>query len=184
MKRTAILAAGLAIAAAPATGLTSAFASSSPQRTAGQIQAFGTPALNGGPGTVLITGAIGDYGKTLKINKAGQQDPKGTYSLLELSKGTIVTDGAPLQKRIQAGSARANLSPVSCSLEGSVTAPEPIISGTGAYAGITGTLQVTFTFAELAPTYTSGPKKGHCDTSNGPDATFATTRSSGTVSFK
>jgi hypothetical protein len=185
MKKTAILAAGLSIAAAASTAvLSSALGATSTKPTGGQIQAFGTPALSGTTGTILITGAIGDYGKTVKIDKAGRPDANGAYSKLELHKGTIVLDGTTLDKQIQAGSAHAHLNPVSCSLEGSLTAPAPIISGTGAYAGATGTIKVTFTLAELAPTYTSGAKQGQCNTSNGPDAEFATIRGIGTVSFK
>ena len=186
MKHTAILAAGVSIAAVASTPvLTSALGATSPKPTTrGQIQALGTPALNGTTGTILITGVIGDYGKTVKVNKAGRPDPHGAYSELKLHKGTIVLDAATLQKRIQTGSAHAHLNPVSCSLEGSVTAPAPIISGTGAYAGATGMIKVTFTLAELAPTYTSGAKQGQCNTSNGPNAQFATIRGIGTVDFK
>ncbi len=185
MKPAAILAAGLGIAAtASVPVLATALGATGAQPAAGQIEMFSTPALNGGTSTVLITGAIGDYGKSVKINKAGQPDPKGPYSELHLHKGTVVVDGAALQKRIQAGSAQAKLNPVSCSLQGSVTAAEPIISGTGAYANATGTINVTFTLAELAPTYTTGPEQGKCNTSNGPDAAFATVRGVGTISFK
>jgi hypothetical protein len=145
---------------------------------------FGTPALTGTTGTVLITGAIGDYGKTIKVDKAGHPDAAGTYNKLELQKGTVVLDAGPLQRRIQLGGAHAHLNPASCSLEGSVTAPAPILSGIGAYASISGTIKVTFTIAELAPTYASGPKEGECNTSNGPSAQFATVRGTGTVSFK
>ncbi len=178
MKRQALIAArlgitaGLAIAAATpaiASGL-----SASPA-AAGRVQVFSTPPLSGTTGTVLITGAIGDYGKSVKINKAGRTDANGTYSKLELRQGTIVVDATTLNKRIQAG---VRVEQSSCSLRASVSAPVPIVSGTGAYAGITGTIKTTFTLAALGTT-----KAGQCNPGN-IAAAFATVEGSGTVSFK
>jgi len=183
MKRTAVIAAGLGIAAAVAAPAI-ASALSATALSGGQIQIFGTPALTGTTGTALVTGAIGDYGKTVKINKAGRPDVNGIYSRLVLHKGTIIADGATLQKRIQIGSEHAHIDLSSCSLQGSVSAPVPIVSGTGAYAGITGTIKLTFTLAELGTTYTTGPEKGQCNTNGGPVAEFATIHGSGPVSFK
>ena len=98
MKPAAILAAGLGIAAtASVPVLATALGATGAQPAAGQIEMFSTPALNGGTSTVLITGAIGDYGKSVKINKAGQPDPKGPYSELHLQKAPSLST-APRSK--------------------------------------------------------------------------------------
>jgi hypothetical protein len=49
----------------------------------GPIRIFATPA-NGGTGTIVITGAIGDSGKTLSINKNGKANPNGDYVKITL----------------------------------------------------------------------------------------------------
>jgi len=186
MKRPTILAAGfgaLAIACA-ATATTAAFAATTTHPAGGEIQVFETPPLTGTTGTVLVTGALGDHGEAVKVDKSGTPDLNGTYSKLELSRGTILVNGTRLSDRIASGSGTARLNPASCSIEGSVTEPVEIVSGTGSYANITGTVEVKFTLAELAPTYSSGPKKGQCNPSNGPDAAWASVTGSGTVSFK
>jgi hypothetical protein len=141
------------------------------------IYAYGTPGLNGPGGTIIVTGAIGDYGPTTKANQAGHPDPQGAYSLLELQRGTVLLDGSALQQKIAAGTPKAQIDPVSCSLHGSVTARSPIVAGTGAYTGIKGTLEVTFTIAELA----SRTPTGACDTNSDPVDAYATIYSTGKV---
>lgn len=143
------------------------------------VYAYGTPALNGGSGTVIVTGAIGDYGSSVSADASGQPDPNGAYSELILQAGTILSYNRDLGNKIQIGSARAQVNPVSCSLEGSVSAPATIISGTGAYAGITGTLDVTFTFAELAARTSTGA----CDLNAEPPDQFATITAFGPVNL-
>jgi hypothetical protein len=174
MKRQALIAAGLGIAAATSAPAIASALSASPAAV-GRIQVFSTPPLSGTTGTVLITGAIGDYGKSVNINKAGRPDANGTYSKLELRKGTIVADATTLNKRIQTGE---HVDQSSCALQASVSAPVRIVSGTGAYAGITGTIKVTFTLAALGTT-----KAGQCNPGK-IAAAFATVEGSGAVSVK
>jgi hypothetical protein len=105
--------------------------------------------------TVVLTGGIGDAG-TLVV--------AGPSSTVTLSKGTIVID---LSKGIGAenklfGHLRTVVSPTTCSLDKSYTAPVAITSGTGAYAGITGTLVVRTTEVGVFPRTTSGA----CDLSS------------------
>jgi hypothetical protein len=119
-------------------------------------------AENGGlGGTVVITGAIGDYGKAVKANSAGKADNKSTYTSLVLKKGTILINGSQLRAAVQS-SQSADFSAVTCSGSEVVTAPVPIVSGTKAYAGISGSVTATATFVFIAP-LTSG---GQCNTSN------------------
>jgi hypothetical protein len=51
---------------------------------------FVTPG-NGAAATILITGAIGDYGKTLTIDKNGKTDSNGNYVKMTLREGEQLT---------------------------------------------------------------------------------------------
>ena len=64
----------------------------------GAIQVWGTPA-NGGGGPVLVTGAVGDSGKSTNANSSGAPTKKGTYKLLNLKKGTILAQHDPAGQR-------------------------------------------------------------------------------------
>jgi hypothetical protein len=56
--------------------------------TGGAIQVFVTPNNSGG-GPIVITGAIGDFGKTQTINKNGTPNPNGNFVMITLKKGTL-----------------------------------------------------------------------------------------------
>lgn len=156
-------------------------ASSAAART---IQVFVTPALNGhGGGPILITGGIGDYGKSVKADAAGTPDPSGSYSLAQLSRGNILLNTTELKRRIAAGTEHAQVNTASCSLHGSASANVPVVRGTGAYSGIKGSLSAKFTFAEIGARYASGPNKGKCDQSKEPVAQWASVTGSGTVTL-
>jgi hypothetical protein len=153
-------------------------------RSGGAIQLFITPSLGGhGGGSILVTGAFGDAGTSTRVDAAGKADPKGTFSLARLHSGTLLIDTTQLRKTIQRGTERARPDLASCSLQGAAHATVRILSGTGAYAGITGTAHVTFTFAELAGRYTSGPHKGACNLPRGPVAAWASVTGTGSVTF-
>jgi hypothetical protein len=144
----------------------------------GPVYGYGSPALQGTQGWVLLTGAIGDYGPTTKADRSGDPDPRGDYAKLDLQNGSILIDTHKLQRAIRVGSEHAHIDPDSCSLHGSVSEPSPVVSGTGAYAHITGTMRITFTFAELARRTPSG--------SCSPDAVaamYGTTSATGTVTL-
>ena len=66
-----------------------------------------------------------------------------------------------------------------------MSAATPIISGTGLYAGIHGTVKITESFGFIGATYKSGAKKGQCNMSNSAStvAQLATVYGSGTISF-
>jgi hypothetical protein len=132
-----------------------------------------------GSATIVITGAIGDYGKAVSANSAGKPQKNGGYEQLLLKTGTILLNG----QQLNAATNKANptdYSAVSCSGSIVASAPVPIVSGTKAYAGITGSLTLTETAAFVGP-FT---KSGKCNASgNGnPAAIWGTITGSGTVS--
>ena len=53
-----------------------------------------------------------------------------------------------------------------CSVEFGGSGPVTLFNGTGMYAGITGTVHITETFAAVGGRYTTGPKKGQCNMNN------------------
>ena len=174
--RIAKIALGLAVLGSLLFGA-SAFGATAP--AGGLIKVWVT--LSGtGSGPVVITGAIGDYGKTFNVNSAGKIEKKGKYSDLALKKGTI------LLNTTQANAAFNNVNPAdfnaaTCSASLMATTSVPIVSGTKAYVGITGSLTVTETFAFVGPFTKSG--KCNVASSSNPSAIWATVTGSGTVSF-
>jgi hypothetical protein len=157
----------------------SAFGATAP--VGGSVKVFITPSPNpngSGGGTIVLTGAIGDYGKTEKVNAAGKPDKKGTDNELLLKKGTILVNLA--QVRAAGNSAQpSDYNPATCSATIVFTAPVTIVSGTKLYAGITGTVPVTETEAFVLPF----KKNGTCNMNANPVAAWATVIGGGTVSF-
>jgi hypothetical protein len=99
--------------------------------------------------TVVLTGAIGDAG-TLSVT--------GPTDTVNLSKGTLVIDlskGSAAENEIF-DHLRTVVAPASCSMNSSYTAPVKILSGTGAYAGATGTLVVRTSDVGVFPRTSSG----------------------------
>jgi hypothetical protein len=146
----------------------------------GALQVWGTPANNGG-GAVVITGAIADSGKSANANASGVASKKGNYKLLYLKKGTILLNGTQLNKDLNNSSTPpTTFNSTTCSGTFVVTDPVPVVSGTKAYAGITGTVNITVTFAIVLPL-----TKGKCNTSTNanPIAQYGSISGSGTVSF-
>ena len=72
-----------------------------------------------------------------------------------------------------------------CSQTISISAPVTFVSGTGLYAGISGSVTLTETAAFILPRYPSGKNKGKCDESSAaaPLAAWAALSGSGMVSF-
>ena len=152
-------------------GLTLASAAASVQSSSsgGSIQVWLTPSLTGNGGKILITGAIADYGVT-KGKKSGQA---------VLKKGTIKVN----LKQFNAATNAVNptINPSNCSTSFTASAPVPIVSGTGAYAGITGSFTLTAQYAFILPK----TKSGSCNTSNNanPISQYGSVSGSGTVSL-
>jgi hypothetical protein len=134
-------------------------AGSSGTPAGGRIQLFVQPAQKQGNGKVLFTGAVGDYGSTHAVTTNGKR-----IATAALTKGTIKIDITAVGKK--ANNTAPTIDAATCSASSTVSAAAPILSGTGLYAGIHGTVRITESFGFIGSTYKSGPKKGQCNTSN------------------
>jgi hypothetical protein len=117
---------------------------------------------NDGPTeTVIVTGAVGDYGKAVSVYPNGAVDPDHTSQLsLQLSRGTLRLDTAALDQAFVA--AIRNDFPsntTTCSGMVEVTRQVPVVagSGTGAYKGIGGSFTLTATLDEVDKASTAQP---------------------------
>ncbi|HXR54417.1 MAG TPA: hypothetical protein VN793_05150 [Acidimicrobiales bacterium] len=133
------------------------------------------------PGRVVLTGAIGDSGSTLNVNAKGKADSKGTYIKLTLKQGTVEANLSVLYKLVD--SASPTFSAATCSVYFAATSPVPLVVGTGAYHGVTGSVTLTFTVAAVLPRYASGKNKGQCDVSANPTGEQVLVTGSGTIAF-
>jgi len=149
----------------------------------GSVKVFATPEGNGLHTSVLFTGAIGDHGQALTINKDGKANANGNYVKVTLRQGTFELNSTALNAKANKTQPTGNAATCSGSL--AVTGPISIFGGTGLYAGIGGTLTVTVTFAFEGPRYTSGAKKGQCNESNSaePVAQYSSIVGAGSVKF-
>jgi hypothetical protein len=177
--------AGVALATSRSSG-TAASASTTPSTPAGgSVRLFVTPSATGnGGGAVVVTGAIGDYGKTTgKMDKNGKANKNGNYGKLVLQQGTIEVDLTTFDTKTN--NAQPDINNTTCSAALAVTAPVTLFNGTGLYEGITGTVHLTETYAVILPRYTSGKNKGQCNYSNNaqPLAQWGSIAGTGRVSF-
>jgi|NGEPerStandDraft_6_1074524.scaffolds.fasta_scaffold101134_2 hypothetical protein len=179
MTRVAKTALGVAVLGSLLFGSASAFGTT--DRAGGAIQVWGTPSLsssNGG-GTIVLTGAVADSGKTMNVNSDSKPNNKGNYKLLELKKGDILLNGTQINGALN-NAAPTEFNSTTCSGSFTAAAPVSAVSGTKAYAGITGMVNVTVTFAIVLPL-----TKGKCNenTNANPIAGYASIVGTGTVSF-
>jgi hypothetical protein len=166
---------GCAIVGSVLFGVAGAFAAGMP--TGGALRVFVVPGQAQGEGTVVLAGAIGDYGKTHKVNSKGIGE-------MVLQKGTIQVNLAAMQKKLNASKPMI-LDTKTCSYVFGATAPVTLFNGTGLYKGISGTVALTETFAGYGPFYKTGAHKGQCNTSNNatPIAQYGSVQGVGTVKF-
>ncbi len=127
------------------------------------------------PGRVVLTGAIGDYGTTVEATATGTPKKAGTDTLFRLSKGTILINTSSLTTG-GGTTAPSTANTTNCSFVGTVAGLVHITKGTGAYAGITGTITITGTFAAILR-----KKNGACG--GKPLAFYGAVQGSGTVSL-
>ncbi len=111
---------------------------------------------NDGPdSSVILTGAIGDYGTAVSVNPDGSVNPEHNSQLrLELSRGSFRLDVAALDRAfVAAFAARFPADAGTCSGDVTVSRAVPIVpgSGTGAYQGVSGAFQLTITADEVDP---------------------------------
>ena len=107
---------------------------------------------DGTDSTVILTGAIGDFGVATTVDASGTPDPEhqGTLRLTLAHGGFALSIAEPHQKLV-AAFARFPADPASCSGTVTVTGTAPIVrgSGSGAYQHISGSLSVTITVSEI-----------------------------------
>ncbi len=152
----------------------------------GAVQVWVNPS-NGGAGTVNLTGAIGDAGIAAPANSLGHivhgpNDPN--YRLLELTKGWILLNLSQFNKVFNNPNAAPTVfNKSNCSIVFSGKAPVQFVRGTGAYVGISGTAELTYTVAGTAATKTP---KGTCNLNGkplGPGGGYSAIYGSGTVTL-
>jgi hypothetical protein len=150
--------------------------------TGGAIRVWVTPtSVNGLVSTIVVTGAIGDYGKAISSNANGTPDVNGNYVKIELHKGGFMVNSTALNKKSNGAQPVANAT--TCSGWLSVSDPVTLFDGTGLYKGISGTVNITETFSFVAPVNASGPNAGKCNENGQPLGFYASIVGSGTVSF-
>ena len=171
-KGKAKLLAPLALISAAALAVSGGLASADGPSTGGEVHVYeADTALDGNLGTDILTGAINDHGTDHQGVGGG-----GNYNKLVLSKGSFEIDAVNLPPNFPP------LNPTTCSSDGTTTVPVPIVdgSGTGAYHGISGTFQITVTFASILPRLANG----RCNTNATRYPGIEISRGAGTVSYK
>lgn len=164
-------------------GNASAFGSSTSGTPAGgPLRVFATSG-NGATGTIVVTGAIGDYGKQLQMDKNGKANANGGYVEITLKKGTFEVNATTLNAKL--AKAPGTFDKATCSFSVTESAPTTLFNGTGLYKGISGTVNITVNFAGVGPRYASGKNKGQCIKSNNAKllAQYSAIIGAGTVKF-
>ena len=166
------------------TGVASGARSTAP--AGGVIDVYVTPPAtgNGAVFKIVVIGAIGDYGTATSIDKDGKVDSNGNYVKIRLKKGTFEVNSTVLNKKTNSAPPTVQ-NGTTCSVGFGGSGPVTLFNGSGLYAGISGTLRITQTFAAIGPPYKSGSKKGECNTSNNaePLAFYGSITGRGTVRF-
>jgi hypothetical protein len=128
---------------------------------------------------ILVTGVVTDYGKATSVTRSGKPDENGNYERIVLQKGGFWVDATQLNKKLNSGV--PTLDRTRCSFTFKGTGPTKLFKGTGAYAGISGNVDVTVTFVGVLPKL----KTGKCNLSQKaqPVAQFGVVTGSGTASY-
>jgi hypothetical protein len=94
--------------------------------------------------TIIVTGAVGDYGSAKRDDGKGQLD-------LNLTQGSFRLNSANLDGRFLAQMRHLAVNQHSCSAEATASGGVPIVpgSGTAAYSNISGAFELTMTLDEL-----------------------------------
>jgi hypothetical protein len=151
----------------------------------GVVQVWVSPSNGGAP--VNLTGAIGDAGLAVPTDSLGHvvhgSHPNADYRFLELTKGWILVNLTQFNKAANNPNATPTVfNKSNCSSVFSGKGPAQFVRGTGAYAGIYGTIELTFTFAGTA----AKTANGTCNQSAnpiGPGGGYSAIYGSGTVTL-
>jgi hypothetical protein len=127
---------------------------------------------------VVVIGAIGDYGTAISQDENGKPDINGVFEKFTLKHGEFTVDATVLNKAVGKVKPKVNLA--TCSVEFAGSGPGTVINGSGLYAGISGTLKISFDLVSITPR-----KNGKCVLNEHikPVASYDTVSASGTVSF-
>jgi hypothetical protein len=102
--------------------------------------------------TVVLSGAIGDFGQAVSVLPDGTVDPEHSSQVnLALTQGSFRIVIGPLHAKFVNALSRAPYNLKTCSGHAAVTGTAPVVtgSGTGAYNGITGNFTLTITGNEV-----------------------------------
>jgi hypothetical protein len=158
-RRSRVVTALATAVALTAAGAALAVATSS-RPVGGSFRLFVTAKGVGSQASILVTGAIGDQGRTRSVTRAGKPQVHGPYLGLALSHGTVVVDPSKLEAAFGKGVKKNSRT---CSGSVAVTARVPLVNGTRRYAHASGAARLTAAVGLLVPRYKSGPKAGKCN---------------------
>ncbi len=192
-RRLALVVASAAVAGAMVLGGCSSAATKTPKAggaAAGSAAASTRPVggmvhltdysnSDGVTSAVILTGAIGDFGKAVSVYPNGTADPQHDSQLnLALAHGSFRLNIAGLDKQLVAAFRHFPASTSTCSGTVTATGAVPIVpgSGDGAYRGISGALTLTVTVDEVVP-------RSACNASGAFLAEAIVTTGSGTVAI-
>jgi len=102
--------------------------------------------------TVVLSGAIGDFGAAVSVLRNGTVDPEHSSQLnLALTQGSFRIVIGPLHQELENALSHAPFNLRTCSGHVAVTGAAPVVtgSGTGAYKGIRGSFTLTITANEV-----------------------------------
>jgi hypothetical protein len=132
----------------PPTGVAGA-----PSVAAGNVHLTDYAVNTDGPAsTVILTGAIGDYGTGETVTTSGSPDPQHTGQLrLTLQHGSFRLDTATLNSRLVAALRHFPADVHTCSGSVTVGGTVPVVagSGTGTYNHLSGAFDLTVTVDEV-----------------------------------
>jgi hypothetical protein len=114
-------------------------------------------------GQVIIVGGLADTGTSVASTVSGQPDRNGTYLKITLKHGTFLAAGP-----VHLDTRHLVTNKTLCYSGGPVPMALTLSRGTGAYAGIRGTLQATLMQATVYLKYKTGQYKGACNYSKVP----------------
>ena len=151
--------------------LTAAPASAAPA-TSGVVHVYAVNS-GGSTGTIVVTGAIGDWGKDIS-------GASPTTNQIVLSKGSFDVNTAAIGRAFSKAKPKGD--PANCGVVLAVSAPATLSNGTGAYKGISGKVNLTVSNAALLPTKSDGT----CDETPSSVALgeLTITQGSGTIAIK
>jgi hypothetical protein len=149
----------------------------------GPVHVFVTPSPDGIHGPIVITGAIGDHGQTLTMDKNGKANANGNYVRITLAKGTFEINSTALNAKTKNG--QPAVDKATCSFLFTGVGPVTLFNGTGLYKGISGTVNITLTFAGIGAVYKTGKHMGQCNMSNNAPtiAQYSSIMGTGTVKY-